>query len=61
MERVREERKEGWRRMGEKDSQLPEFPQAGKGTAGVLDCSRNVIVLEFPIDRQREKEKESVK
>lgn len=53
MERVREERKEGWRRMGEKDSQLPEFPQAGKGTAGVLDCSRNVIVLEFPIDRQR--------
>lgn len=51
-EGVREERKEDAR----KDSQLPEFLQACKGTTGVLDCSRNVIVVKLPIDREREKE-----
>lgn len=51
-EEMREKRKED----ESKDSQFPEFLQACKGTAGVLDCSRNVIVVKFPIDRARERE-----
>lgn len=52
-EGMKEERK----RDGRKDSQISEFPQAREGTTGVLDCSGNVIVVELPIDREREREK----